>query len=269
MSGSPHPLLTALRQDLANGPIVVAHRGDSEHHPENTLPAFASARQLGVAMQEFDVRATRDHQLVCIHDASVDRTTNGARLLGPGALLVELSWDEVRTLDAGSWRSEAHRGLRLPRLDEALAAMLPDCVPLIEHKAGDVGDYLAVLASMGATERCILQSFDWQFVAAAHAAAPRVALAVLGPTRDHPTPNAAAITAAVAAGAGVMHWRDRGLGQADVDRIHDAGLLVCTYTTDDEIGWRGGASLGFDAMCTNRCHAMTEVRRSGQLRRYA
>ena len=57
--------------------------------------------------------------------------------------------------------------------------------------------------------------------------------------------------AAVAIGAGMLHWRDRELGSDQVRRIHDAGLLVCTYTSDEEVAWAGGRALGFDAMCTN------------------
>jgi glycerophosphoryl diester phosphodiesterase len=74
---------------------------------------------------------------------------------------------------------------------------------------------------------------------------------VLGPTPQHARADAAAIDAARACGAGILHWRDRELGREDVARCHAAGLLVCTYTTDDELGWAGGAQLGFDAMCTN------------------
>ena len=59
-------------------------------------------------------------------------------------------------------------------------------------------------------------------------------------------------------GAGLLHWRAADLGARDVAGAHAAGLLVCTYTTDDELGWRGGRALGFDAMCTNDPAAMLD-----------
>lgn len=246
-----HPVFARLRAAAADGPVVVAHRGDSAHHPENTLAAFRAARALGVLMQEFDVQATRDGALVCLHDESLDRTTDAARRLGPGALVAQLTAAQLGALDAGSWFDAAHANERVPTLARALEAMLPQCVPLIEHKAGDAAAFVAELAQTGTRAQCILQSFDWDFVAAARALAPDLALAVLGPTTRFARPDDAAVAAALACGAGMVHWRDRELGSADVARLHAAGLLVCTYTTDDELGWAGGRALRFDAMCTN------------------
>src|SRR5262249_35383875 len=140
-----HPLVERLRQLAADGPIVVAHRGDSRNHPENTLAAFAAAAELGAPVQEFDVQATADGQLVCLHDATRDRTTDAAVRLGPGALVAQLELARLQQLDAGSWKGHAHRGERIPTLEQALATMLPRCVPMIEHKAGDATLYAALL----------------------------------------------------------------------------------------------------------------------------
>ncbi len=248
---STHPAFARLRAAANGRPLVVAHRGDSGNHPENTLAAFRAATALGVAMQEFDVQATRDGVLVCMHDESLDRTTDAARRLGPGALVAQTTAAELRELDAGSWRGPDHAGQRVPTLAEALAVMLPQCVPLIERKAGGVAAFLAALSPVQRSQ-CIVQAFDWPFVAALHAAARDMALAVLGPTAEFPRADAGAIAAALACGAEMLHWHDRSLSRREVQDAHDAGLLVCTYTTDDELGWAGGAALGFDAMCTNR-----------------
>jgi len=59
-------------------PLVIAHRGDSAHRPENTLASFASALEIGAAYAEFDVHLTRDGEVVVIHDATLERTTTGA-----------------------------------------------------------------------------------------------------------------------------------------------------------------------------------------------
>jgi glycerophosphoryl diester phosphodiesterase len=266
MSEPHHPVFDALRHGRTDGPVVVAHRGDSSRFPENTLSAFRAAYQLGVAMQEFDVRATRDGVLVCIHDETFDRTSDAARKLGPGALVAQATHAEASRLDAGAWRNPAHAGQRIPTLAEVLAVLLPGSIPLIEHKAGGADRYIDALRRHDALRRCIVQSFDWDFVAAAGKLAPPLALAVLGPTARFPEPDAAAVEAALTLGAGMMHWRDSALRSEDVERIHTAGLLLCTYTTDAEIGWRGGAALGIDAMCTNDPGGMLALRRSGQLR---
>lgn len=247
----PHPLLEHLRQLAQAGPLVVAHRGDSHNHPENTLPAFCAAREAGVCMQEFDVRQTRDGVLVCLHDESLDRTTDAAKRLGPGALIAQVDLATVQQLDAGQWRGPAHAGTRVPTLRQALAALLPDCVPMVERKSGSAETCIADLEAVGATHAAILQSFDWAFLAEAHRLAPHLALAVLGPTPEFSRPCEDAIAAAIACGAGMVHWQASALRRDDVPRVHRAGLLLCTYTTDDAIGWAGHAALGIDAFCTN------------------
>jgi glycerophosphoryl diester phosphodiesterase len=251
-----------LRSTLASdgGPIVVAHRGDSGNWPENTLAAFRAAVTLGVRMQEFDVHATRDGQLVCLHDEGLDRTTDAARRLGPGALVWHTDAAQLRQLDAGSWRGAQHAGQQVPTLSEALAAMLPSCIPMIEHKSGGVERYAAAIAGVG--DDVIVQSFDWSFLAAFRSVAPAVALAVLGPTPEHSHFDARTVDAAVGLGVGMMHWRDRDITAEAVALAHARGLLVCSYTTDDELGWAGGRMLGIDAMCTNQPTRMLTWRRS-------
>src|SRR5262245_41647748 len=79
---------------FAADPIVVGHRGLPTHAPEETLAAFRACAELRVGI-ELDVRRTRDGQLVCLHDPTVDRTTDGKGKLG------DLSLRELRQLDAG------------------------------------------------------------------------------------------------------------------------------------------------------------------------
>lgn len=248
---SEHPIFARLRASAMARPLVVAHRGASRLQAENTLAAFRAARDLGVVMQEFDVQPTRDGVLVCMHDETLDRTTDAARTLGPGALVAQATSRELVRLDASSWHPRGQRGETVPTLAQALAVMLPRCIPLIEHKAGAAGAFLDALHAAGALDDCIVQSFDWRFVASIHAAAPRVAVALLGPTPEHPRIEEHTVAAASAMGAGMLHWHDRELGRDQVRRIQDAGMLVCTYTTDEELGWAGGRALGIDAMCTN------------------
>jgi len=261
------PLLQRLRQLAADGPIVVAHRGDSRNFPENTLPAFAVAVQLGVAMIEFDVQATADQVLVCLHDDTLDRTTDALRVLGAGALVAQSQYAELSALDAGSWKGTQHRGARVPTLEEALAVMLPRAVPMIEHKGGRPELYVELLRRLGLGDAVLLQSFDWEFLAAVRRLEPRIELGALGPNARWPALTPPAIAAAQALGAGFVHWRALELRGAQVDAAHQAGLLVVSYTTDDEIGLRGGALMGIDAMCTNDPANMLALRGSGALRR--
>tara|TARA_R110002049_G_scaffold47596_3_gene137287 strand:- start:20143 stop:20991 length:849 start_codon:yes stop_codon:yes gene_type:complete len=109
---------------------VCAHRGARESHPENTLSAFKEAVRLGAQMVEFDVRMTKDGKLIIMHDASIDRTTDGT------GLVEDLTWEEVKKLDAGSWKSKEFKGERVPLLDEALD-VFPKTIWLNVHLKGD------------------------------------------------------------------------------------------------------------------------------------
>jgi glycerophosphoryl diester phosphodiesterase len=251
MVSPPSPFGRLRAAAATAGTVVVAHRGDSHHHPENTLAAFRAAAAAGVVMQEFDVHQCRDGELVCLHDASLDRTTDAAARLGPGALVSQLTLRELATLDAGSWRGAAHRSARIPTLAEALAVIQPHGIPLVEHKSGAASSFVDLLRRTNSLHDCILQSFDWQFLAAARAAAPSLALALLGPAAPAARPDAAAIAMAHQLGAGMLHWQATALTRADVQRIQAAGLLVCAYTADDELSWAGARAMGIDAMCTN------------------
>ena len=267
MPASSHAVFASLREQAADGPVVVAHRGDSENFAENTLPAFESALRLGVPMQEFDVRGTSDGVLVCIHDESFDRTTDAPDLLGPGALVAETTFAEARQLNASGWRNDVTGAARLPLLAEVLELLAPDCIAMIEHKAGPVDAYLDEVRRQRATARCIVQSFDWSFVAGVRRAAPETAVALLGPSRTAPRIDAAVVEFALSIGAGMLHWRDREVAHEHVSLTHQSGLLLCTYTTDDDLGFFGGRAMGFDAMCTNRPGRMQQLRSSGWLRR--
>jgi len=110
---------------------ICAHRGANDTHPENTLAAFREAIRLGVHMIEFDVALTKDGQLVLMHDATVDRTTDGSGRVS------DLTLGQLKSLDAGSWKGQEFKGERIPTLDETLA-MMPENVWLNVHLKGSV-----------------------------------------------------------------------------------------------------------------------------------
>lgn len=97
-----------------NPPWVIAHRGDSQNFPENTLAAIQAAVAAGVPMIEIDVMFSHDRKLVVIHDATLERTTNGQGAVN------DFSMEALKQLDAGSWFSSKFADERLPELYEVL-----------------------------------------------------------------------------------------------------------------------------------------------------
>lgn len=93
---------------------VLAHRGYRTKYPENTRISFRKAQELGVHGIELDVRLTKDGKPVVVHDASVDRTSNGTGLIS------EMMLEQIRALDAGEWFKKEFAGERFLTLGEAL-----------------------------------------------------------------------------------------------------------------------------------------------------
>lgn len=138
---------------------ISAHRGASATHPENTLAAFREAVRLGAHQIELDVYLARDGSLVVMHDATVDRTTNGS---GP---IAALTLQEIKKLDAGSWKGQAFAGQRVPTLAEALEIM-PRNIWLNLHLKGGAETGVAV------AKEVVRQGRQHQaFLAAGHQAA--------------------------------------------------------------------------------------------------
>lgn len=140
--------------------FVAAHRGFRSKYPENTLLAFEKAIELGVDQIETDVRVTLDGELVLIHDADVDRTTNGS------GKVCEYTLDKLRKLDAGG-------GEKIPTLIEFMELVKehPTMTLDIELKEYPIGEreqiaydvcdrVLAVIDSYGFTDRVVINSWN-------------------------------------------------------------------------------------------------------------
>ncbi|OQY32066.1 MAG: hypothetical protein B6241_12315 [Spirochaetaceae bacterium 4572_59] len=108
---------------------LFAHRGASAYAPENTLPAFRKALELGARGIELDVQLTSDGVPVVFHDFFLDKKTNSS------GLVRKLSWKEISALDAGSWFSNEYKGTRIPTLEEVLEIVPRDVCLNIEIKA--------------------------------------------------------------------------------------------------------------------------------------
>ena len=228
---------------------IVAHRGNASKAPENTIAAIQ--RAAGVAYYtEFDVRKTSDGHLVVMHDATVNRTTDGT---GP---IAGMTLAEVKALDAGSWFSPAFAGERVPTLAEAINATLDNgLTPLIEHKTGAAEDYYDVFTNIGVVDKVVVISFGWNFLDDLDHINSGLKLGALG---SGPL-NQSMINNAVSKGADFLVWIHDLVGQVEVDLVHDEGLELLMGTVDDQSRWNELIDIGVDGISTNRptdLHAM-------------
>lgn len=146
---------------------VAAHRGWSEQYPENTMEAYKAAAELGVDQIEIDVRVTKDNELVLIHDATVDRTTNGT------GRVCDMTLAELRALDAGVKKDPRFAGCRIPTLKEFMDFVQPIAGMTVDFElkeypnegweatAYEVCDrVLQMIEDYDLTDRCVINTFS-------------------------------------------------------------------------------------------------------------
>ncbi len=198
-----------------------AHRGAMATHPENTIPAFEEAARLGAAMIEFDVQLTRDGALVLMHDATVDRTTDGK------GKVADLILAEIRGLDAGIRKDPRFATTRVPTLEEALAAM-PRNVWLNCHLKGGADLGKAVAKKIERLDR-----LHQTFLAAekeAAAGAREVVPGILICNMERQAETADYVAQTIAMDADFIQLRGKGeIDPAHTARLHEAGVRINYY----------------------------------------
>ncbi len=130
---------STLYAEQARRIVVIAHRGEHLHHPENTLPAFQAAIEAGADFFELDVRTTADGKFVLMHDGTVNRTTNGE-----GAV-AKMTLSQIAELDAGIRSGPGFVHTSVPRLDEALALAKDKIGVYVDSKAISAADVVAAI----------------------------------------------------------------------------------------------------------------------------
>lgn len=215
---------------LAAPPISTrasAHRGDSKNAPENTLPAIESAVRKGAHQIEFDVKFTKDRQLVLMHDTTVDRTTNGT------GRVADLMLGQIRELDAGNWFSPRFAGVRVPTFQEALAAIPPGivCNVHLADVPGLAENVTRVILEMGRVQDCVLACTPAQ-ASDARTVAPSIRFCnMAGQRTDHQ--SYADDTLKSKAEFIQLRGGLEGVPEA-VERLHRGGVTVNYFSAQDE-----------------------------------
>jgi glycerophosphoryl diester phosphodiesterase len=257
-AAAPAPGRERLGKLRASGPLVIAHRGASESHPENTLPAFRAALEAKAPIVELDTYETEDGAIVCFHDATLDRTTDGEARFGKECRIATLTLEEVATLDAGAWKHAKFKGTRVPTLEAALEAIGTQrnaAITMIERKEGRPETLLALLDRLRCRDRVVVQSFDFDFLVALRKLDRKVTIGALGegPLDEDKLARISTIDPAF------VHWRGRDLTPAAIRAAQARGLLVFAYTLNDTLSFAGAAVLGIDGITTDRPAALREL----------
>jgi glycerophosphoryl diester phosphodiesterase len=233
---------------LCASPLVVAHRGYSAVAPENTLAAFRAAIEAGAPAAECDVYCTRDGHVVLMHDGAVDRTTDGT---GP---LTEMTLEQVKALDAGSWKGEAYRGERVPTLAEALALTKGHLRLVVEVKQAGIEEaVVAAIREAEAIPEVTIISFSAATCARMRELEPELPVGWLtgGVKEDDPEAADTLLRTALRANCQFLDVAHPGITPALVRRADLAGMAVWAWTVDDPARARELAALGVRSITTN------------------
>ncbi len=233
-------------------PLIIAHRGDSAHRPENTLASFARALEVGATVVELDVQLTADREIVVLHDPTVDRTTNGRGEVGTMRL------PELRALSAGyaarfgaTWAGE-----RIPTLAEALTFLKDRARVLIEIKGESVSDEaeegiegltVELVRRFEMAHDVALISFEHRTVQRLRTLAPEI-------TRGHlfgrTSPDEVLRAAADADCRLVMPHKGQ-LNEGMAAAVHAAGLNLATWVVDAPDELKRISRLGLYGVASN------------------
>lgn len=234
--------------------FVASHRGGAASAPENTLPALEAAFSHGFEYVEVDVVLTKDQVPVLMHDATLERTTNGV------GFVAETSYAEIATLDAGSWFDPSFAGTVVPSLDETLDVVRANSARIILELKGEWNrDAAAALvrsvAAFGLERDVTIASFDARSLALVGAESSVLARMVI--LRDVPDD---VVAAAVRAGVRGVILKAAALEARPelVDQLHAAGLRLAIYTLNSDEQWADATSLGVDGIITDDPTGLTE-----------
>lgn len=229
-------------------PHIVAHRGGGKLAPENTLAAIDVGARFGHTMIEFDAKLSIDGQIFLLHDDTLERTSDGAGIAG------QLSWEQLLTIDAGSWYSPEFAGEHLPSLEQvAERCRQYGMMVNIEIKpTTGLEIETGTLVSLAARELWtgqtapLLSSFSIESLEAAQKTVPELPRGLL---LDEWRDEWQQLTTKL--GCVSIHLNHQLLDSSRVKMLKQAGLRILVYTVNDPVRATQLLQWGVDAICTD------------------
>ena len=232
-------------------PLIIAHRGYRAKYPENTLASFSAALDIDVKMIELDVMLTRDRKMVVIHDATLERTTDGHGQVNSYTL------QELKELDAGSWFYIQFAGERLPELEEVLDLVRGRTLLNIEikpnayetHRPADAIEKQVVelVRRKNALTSVLISSFEWKILenVASMEDAPAIALISKYPAEGDN------VKLCIRLKAFSWHPNCRELKYDQVKIMREEGIRVFPYNVDSPGEYQRMIQMDVDGIITS------------------
>lgn len=228
--------------------VIQAHRGASAYAPENTLPAFRLAREMGADGIECDIHLTKDGRFLVCHDETVDRTSTSQ------GRICDLTLPEIQAFDFGCKFAPEFGGVTAPTLEELLEVVSPMRVINIEikeftHEMGQtkgIEKLYGILKDFDVTEKIIVSSFDFKMLELLKTLYPHVYTCYLYIEMKNPARFAQSV------GCSAIHPYFGRLKKQTVDSAHRRGMQVNCWTVDGEDDIRRMIRMGCDGIITDK-----------------
>ena len=242
-------------------PRVIAHRGDSRNYPENTLPAFRSAVEMGIDVVETDIHITKDGVLVIWHDPTLERNTDGRGRIEDHTLAELRTYDAGYTFTPDGGRSYPFRGkgIRICTLAEALEACPGQRfnIDLKTRCPEIVDEFVKVIREHDACDRVVGASFHLSNLRRLRKAAPEILTSIttaevvplLLRQKTHTLPSSFSrkIIFQIPRRASFI----KVVTPSFVRQMHERGAVVMVWTINDEASMRELFSMGVDSVMTD------------------
>ena len=223
-------------------PLIMAHRGYSSAAPENTIPAFQKAIDEEITAAELDVQMTKDGQIVVLHDSNLKRTT------GVNKNIWEVTWDEIKDLDNGSFFSKKYAGTTIPTLDEVLKLCNNKLFLNIEikrtgHDDGITQKVIDIILENDFLGQCDITSQDYATIEEVKEINPDILTAytsIIGIGQIYKLEA-----------ADIISIQETSATYKNIENLHNAGKRVFVWTVNEEETMEQLITLNVDAILTN------------------
>ncbi|WP_284644788.1 glycerophosphodiester phosphodiesterase [Paenibacillus silviterrae] len=212
-----------------NKPLVIAHRGAKGEAPENTLGAFKLGLDQGCDAIELDVHLSKDGELIVIHDATMDRTTDKEGTVN------EMTVAEIQRADAGRWFHEKYEGERVPLLEEVFDLVPANIMINVEIK-GSYGRRLEpalvkLMQKKNRVHNVVVSSFDFKSLQHLKLHEPEAKIGLL---YDVNAMRHSDLARLMSTPVYSLHPHMRRIDKAEVADAVNQGLKVFPYTINEE-----------------------------------
>lgn len=253
---------------------IMVHRGANAYAPQNTLPAFIKAFDLGFTSFETDIHLTKDNIPVICHDYKINNVSDGI------GNIADYTLEKLSSFDFGSYFSDDFKSLKITTLTDLLELVKEKTssgVMNIEIKSPKSGDtkivdiLLSTVSDFGLTDRLLISSFDAKLLLRAKIIKPEIRTAYLYPSMTNwmYTTWLPPFKLAKEIGAYSLHPLHTTLTKEIITHAHKLGFKICPWTVNKEFDIEKCLSLGVDGIITDSPESVREAINKYEIKKYS